>query len=44
MNLKIKIHKNIYSARFVQGVPFTEEFNENLDSVSVIVSRVKKMT
>lgn len=43
MNLKIKIHQNTYSARLAQGVPFSDEFNENLDSLSVIVSRVNKM-
>ncbi len=44
MELKIQIHQNIYSAHLVQGVPIGEEFNENLDNASIIISKVKKMT
>lgn len=41
MKLKCKINGKEYDA--VQGIPFSDEYNETLDSASIIISQVEKI-
>ena len=39
LNLKCRINNKEYGANLVQGVPFSEEYNETLDSVTIVINK-----
>lgn len=43
MQLKCKINNVVYENTLVQGIPFSEEYSEVLDSASIIIDQVKQM-
>ena len=43
MNLFVQIKQKTYSANVVQGATISDEFNENLDSCSIIIKKIPKI-
>lgn len=43
MKLKCKINNIIYEDKLVQGIPFSDEYNETLDSGTIILSQIPKI-